>query len=211
MSFGAAEKLIEIHASMPRMRGQRITRAIARMLVGLLPWRLTGDFPDIPKLVLIAAPHSSNWDGVVGISSALAMGLRATWMGKDTLFRFGLGGLMRSFGGIPTDRRNPRGAVGQMAELFKTRERLWLCLAPEGTRKPVQKWRTGFWHIAMEAGVPILQVGIDYAGKRFVVGPLYHPTGDKDRDMAALYDFFRQFTGKNGKPGVPGPMNQSSE
>lgn len=209
MSLGLKGKLIEVRPAMPRVRGQGMIRSLARLVIAALPWRLEGEFPDIPKLVLIAAPHSSNWDGVFGIAVAAAMGLRATWMGKHTLFRFGLTGIMRGLGGIPTDRSNPRGAVGQMAELFKTRERLWLCLAPEGTRKPVQKWRTGFWHIAMEAGVPILLLGIDYANRKFVIGPLFHPTGDKEQDLQSLYAWFSQYTGKNGKPGVPPGLMQS--
>lgn len=196
-------KLISIGAAAPRIQGQGLIRALGHSVLALSPWRVVGQFPEVPKLVAIAAPHSSNWDGIIGISAAYAMGVRATWMGKDSLFKHGLAGLMRGLGGIPTDRSNPRGAVGQMVELFRTRERLWLFLAPEGTRKPVPKWRTGFWHIAQEAGVPILLVGIDYASKRFVVGPLFHPTGDKEADLRALYEHYRQYTGKGGKSAIP--------
>jgi 1-acyl-sn-glycerol-3-phosphate acyltransferase len=203
MSFGLRERLLDVPPQLPRIRGQGFIRWFGATVVRLSPWRVDGEFPDLPKLVAIAAPHSSNWDAIIGISAAYAMGVRATWMGKNSLFRFGLERPLRGLGGIPTDRSNPRGAVGQMAELFKRPEPLWLFLAPEGTRKKVPKWRTGFWHIASEAGVPILLVAIDYPARRFVVGPLFYPTGDKERDLQALYDYYRQFQGKHGKSGLP--------
>lgn len=203
MSFGLMDKLLELSPAAPRISGQRLPRALGRLLVACSSWRVVGEFPNIPRLVAIAAPHSSNWDGIFGISAAYAMGVRATWMGKNTLFRFGLRPLMRGLGGIETDRSNPRGAVGQMVELFRTTEKLWLFLAPEGTRKPVPKWRTGFWHIAQEAGVPILLVHVDFPNRCIAVGGLFHPTGDKERDLQALYDYYRPFKGKGGKSGLP--------
>ena len=203
MSFGLRGKLLELNPFVPRIRGQGWARALGRALVACSSWRVVGEFPKIAKLVAIAAPHSSNWDGIYGIAAAYAMGVRATWMGKNSLFRFGLRPLMRGLGGIETDRSNPRGAVGQMVELFRSSEQLWLFLAPEGTRKPVPKWRTGFWHIAHEAGVPILLVHVDFARRCIAVGPLFHPTGDKERDLQSLYDYYRPFKGKGGKSGLP--------
>lgn len=204
MSFGLLEKLIAVPPMAPRIAGQGFIRWIGSSVIRHSSWRLAGEFPQVAKLVAIAAPHSSNWDGIIGISFAYALGVRATWMGKDSLFKFGLDRLMRGLGGIPTDRSNPRGAVGQMAEMLRTSaDPMWLFLAPEGTRKIVPKWRTGFWHIASEAGVPILLVAIDYPARRFVVGPLFHPTGDKERDLQSLYDWYRPFQGKHGKSGLP--------
>lgn len=204
MSFGLAEKLIAVPPQMPRIRGQRFVRWVASLVIRCGRWRLVGEFPDLPRLVAIAAPHSSNWDGIVGISFAYAMGVRATWMGKDSLFRNGLDGLMRGLGGIPTDRSNPRGAVGQMAEMLRTTQApLWLFLAPEGTRKAVRKWRTGFWHIASEAQVPILLVAIDFPNRRFIVGPLFQTSADKAADLERLYDYYRQYQGKDGKSPLP--------
>jgi 1-acyl-sn-glycerol-3-phosphate acyltransferase len=203
MSFGLQAKLIAVPAQAPRIPGQGFVRWLGGSVIRHSSWRLVGEFPDLPKLVAIAAPHSSNWDGIIGIAFAYALGIRATWMGKNSLFRFGLNRPMRGLGGIPTDRSNPRGAVGQMAELLRGPEPRWLFLAPEGTRKKVPKWRTGFWHIASEAGVPILLVAIDYPRRTFVVGPLFHPTGDKERDLQALYDWYRPFQGKRGKSALP--------
>lgn len=204
MSDVLQDRLIAVPPRAPRIRGQRFVRWIASTVIRHSSWRLVGEFPDSPKLVAIAAPHSSNWDGIIGISFAYALGVRATWMGKNSLFRFGLDRLMRGLGGIPTDRSNPRGAVGQMAEMVRsTSDPMWLFLAPEGTRKVVPKWRTGFWHIASEAGVPILLAAIDYPARQFVIGPLFYPTGDKERDLAALYDWYRPYQGKDGKSALP--------
>ncbi len=204
MSATLRDKLIAVPPSAPVIRGQGFVRWLASTIIRCSLWRLVGEFPNQAKLVAIAAPHSSNWDGIIGISFAYALGVRATWMGKNSLFRPGLDRLMRGLGGIPTDRSNPRGAVGQMAEMVRTTgDPLWLFLAPEGTRKAVHKWRTGFWHIASEAGVPILLVAIDYPRRTFVVGPLFYPTGDKERDLQALYDWYRPFEGKHGKSGLP--------
>lgn len=198
-----ADKLIPVPEAAPKLRGLKFVRAVAKLILWLSPWRMTGEFPNIPRLVAIVAPHSSNWDGIIGISVALALGIRATWMGKDSLFRFGLAGLMRAIGGVATDRGNPHGAVGQMAGLLRRPDPMWLFLAPEGTRRVVRKWRTGFWHIAAEAGVPLLLIAIDYPARRIVIGPLFHPSGDKAVDLQRLYDHYRQYQGKGGKSPLP--------
>lgn len=197
------DKLIAVPPLAPTIRGQGFVRWIASTVIRNSSWRVVGEFPNLPNLVAIAAPHSSNWDGIIGISFAYALGIRATWMGKDSLFKFGLDRLMRGLGGIPTDRSSPRGAVGQMADLLRNPEPRWVFLAPEGTRKVVSKWRTGFWHIASEAGVPILRCAIDYPARKFVIGPLFYPTGDKEADLQALYDWYRPYQGKGGKSGLP--------
>ena len=201
MSFGLRQRLVPALA--PRFRGQGLIRWIGAAVVACSSWSVIGEFPNLSKLVVIAAPHSSNWDGIIGLSITHALGVRATWMGKNSLFRFGLDRLLRGLGGIATDRSNAHGAVGQMVEMFRQPQPLWLFLAPEGTRKGVPKWRTGFWHIASEAGVPILLVAIDFPARRFVIGPLFLPSGDKERDLQALYDYYRPFHGKYGKSGLP--------
>ncbi len=203
MSFTLRGKLARAPAQAPLIESQGFIRAIARTLVRSSNWRIVGEFPNVPKMVGIAAPHSSNWDGFFGISAAFAMGIRATWMGKSSLFKGGLGSLMRGFGGIATDRSNPNGAVGQMTDLMRASDRLWLFIAPEGTRKPVKKWRTGFWHIADQAQVPLLLIYIDFPQKCIRLGEVFHTTGDKERDLAELFERFRHVRGKNGKSALP--------
>ncbi len=196
-------KFLALQAAMPTIEGQLPMRWIGRAVTAFSVWRVVGEFPNLPRLVAIAAPHSSLWDGFFGISAAYTMGVRATWMGKDTLFKGPFGGLLSALGGIPTDRTNARGAVGQMSDLIRQRERLWLFLAPEGTRRPVDKWRTGFWHIAREAGVPILPCAFDWPERCVHVLPLFYPTDDCAADMRDLYRIYEPFLGKNGKRAVP--------
>jgi 1-acyl-sn-glycerol-3-phosphate acyltransferase len=189
----------------PRRPSRGLIRALAALIIAPSDWKVVGELPKVPKLVGIAAPHSSNWDGIFGIAAACWLGLGAQWMGKSQLFRCGLGPLMRALGGIAIDRGNPHGAVGQMAELFRQNEKMWLFIAPEGTRKPVKKWRTGFWHIAEAAKVPIFPVAIDFPSKSFHLGPLIHTTGDQEKDLQTIYAFYHPFRGKGGKRAVPDP------
>jgi 1-acyl-sn-glycerol-3-phosphate acyltransferase len=188
----------EVGPRVPR-RGNPVLRFIGRALLRLSGWRITGELPNVPKLIILAAPHSSVWDGVGGIGAAFALSIRAHWMGKHTLFRGWRGRLMRFAGGLPVDRRRAHGAVGDMARAFRERQALWLAIAPEGTRKPVPRWKTGFWHIARAAGVPVFQVAFHYPEKRIVVGPLYWVGEDLDDDLGRIQTFYRPWRGRGGK------------
>ncbi|MGN6788463.1 MAG: lysophospholipid acyltransferase family protein [Rhodanobacteraceae bacterium] len=175
----------------------RAWRKPFRAAVRLGGWRLEGEFPDVPKLVLIVAPHSSWWDGIWGLLFKVALGVDISFMAKRELFRWPLGGLLRRLGGLPIERGAAGDVVGQMVERFGTRERLWLGIEPEGTRKAVKKWKSGFWHIARQAGVPILPGYFDYPRKVIGLGPLFQPTGDREADLAALKAFYQPFRGKH--------------
>jgi 1-acyl-sn-glycerol-3-phosphate acyltransferase len=181
---------------MPQFPGSA-WRHVFRAWVKASGWRLEGELPDVAKLVLIVAPHSSWWDGVHGLLFKVALGADITFMAKRELFRWPLGGLLRRLGGVPIERRAAHDVVEQMVDRFRANERLWLGIEPEGTRKAVVKWRSGFWHIAREAGVPILPGYFDYPRKVIGLGPLFQPTGDKDADIAALREFYRPFRGKH--------------
>ena len=182
--------------AMPQFPG-RAWRKPFRAAVRLGGWRLEGELPDVGKAVLIVAPHSSWWDGIHGLLFKVAIGADISFMAKRELFRWPLGGLLRKLGGVPIERGAARDVVAQMVERFHTRERLWLGIEPEGTRKAVAKWKSGFWHIARQAGVPILPGYFDYPRKVIGLGPLFHPTADKDADLAALRAFYRPFRGKH--------------
>jgi 1-acyl-sn-glycerol-3-phosphate acyltransferase len=142
--------------------------------------------PDIAKAVVIVAPHTSNWDFIVGVTAKFALGLDISWLGKHTVFRRPTGGLMRWLGGIPVDRRQAQGVVRQCVEEFQRRSRLLLGLSPEGTRSQVQRWRTGFYHIALGAGVPIVLVSFDYARRVIGLGPVVEPSGRLDEDLERM-------------------------
>jgi 1-acyl-sn-glycerol-3-phosphate acyltransferase len=159
-------------------------------------WRLLGEFPDLSKLVLVAAPHSSWWDGVWGLLFKIAIGADISFMAKRELFVWPLGWALRRMGGIPIERTATHGVVEQMVERFRTSPRLWLGIAPEGTRKRVAQWKTGFWQIAHAAAVPILPVAFDYPSRSIVIGPVYQPTPDLPTDLAALRAFYVPYHGK---------------
>lgn len=172
-------------------------RKFFRVLVRASGWRLEGRLPDVPRAVLIAAPHSSWWDGVHGLLFKIALGVDIKFMAKREVFKGPLGWLLRKLGGIPIERHAAHGVVEQMRELFHTREKLWLGITPEGTRKHVAHWKSGFWHIARDAGVPIVPIYFDYPRKRIGVGPLFETTPDMDPDIAALRAFYAPFRGRH--------------
>lgn len=184
-------------ASAPRVPPNRFTRWLGRTVLRLGGWRLVGEFPDLPKMVIIAAPHSSNWDGIWGFAAKLALGLEIRVLGKAQLFRWPLGPLMRRLGVIPIDRSAPQGTVGQAAALIRASDRIWYALAPEGTRRRVERWKTGFWKIAHEAGVPILPAYFHYPERVIGLGPLFRTGDDMEADLAALREWYRPWQGRN--------------
>ncbi len=180
----------------PQLRRGRSQR-IAQWLLERAGWKLTGTFPDVPRLVLLGAPHSSWWDGVWGMLVVIAIGVDITILGKRELFFWPLSSLLRWIGVVPVDRTATNGIVGDMSERFARRDRLWLGIAPEGTRKRMPNWRTGFWHVARAADVPILPIGFHYPDKVIHVGAVFESSADVDADIARLRDFYAPFQGKH--------------
>ncbi|HZY33796.1 MAG TPA: lysophospholipid acyltransferase family protein [Rhodanobacter sp.] len=186
----------QLPPQMPQLRDgwqRRTCRAVLRMA----GWSLVGEFPDAPKLVLIAAPHSSWWDGMWGLLVKVAVGADVHFMGKQELFFWPLGSLLRRLGGMAIDRGAAKGVVEQMIDQFRQREKLWLGIAPEGTRKPVKRWKSGFWRIAHDAGVPIFTVAFHYPDKTIQLGPLFDTSADMDADITRLRAFYAPFKGKH--------------
>lgn len=175
--------------NVPR-RGGPMRAAIGRAILALTGWRIDPVMPDLPKFVVIAAPHSSNWDFIIGIGFLFALRLDARFIGKAELFRGPLGPLMRWLGGMPVDRNQPQGFVDQTIAMFDASEKLMVALAPEGTRKPVEKWKTGFYRIAVGARVPIVPGYFDNGRRAVGLGPPFHATGDAEADLAALRAFY---------------------
>ncbi len=138
------------------------------------------------KFVLIVAPHTSNWDFFVGVMAMFAAGFRVTFLGKHTLFRWPIGIVMRWLGGVPVNRSNASNVVEQVVDYFRARPAMVLALSPEGTRKKLPAWRTGFYNIAKGAGVPIMPVALDYPRRRIVLLPPMYPTDDRPADFARL-------------------------
>jgi 1-acyl-sn-glycerol-3-phosphate acyltransferase len=186
----------QLPAQMPKLR-DGWQRRVCRGVLRLCGWSLAGEFPDTSKLVLIAAPHSSWWDGVWGLLIKVAIGADVHFMAKQELFRGPLGGLLRRLGGMPIDRGAAKGVVEQMADQFRQRGAFWLGIAPEGTRKPVKRWKSGFWHIAHDAGVPIFPVAFHYPDKTIRLGPLFPTSADMEADLVRLHIFYAPFKGKH--------------
>ena len=164
-----------------------------------LGWRIEGEIPNLPRFVAIVAPHTSNWDFVVGAAAMFALDLDLSFLGKHTLFRGPLGPLMRAMGGIPVDRASSHGVVSSAIDAFRTREQLVLAIAPEGTRKAVERLKSGFLHIARGAGVPILLATIDGASRAIRLGPLVEATADPRRDLERIERHYRGVRGWRAK------------
>jgi len=172
-------------------------RALGRLALRVSGWRLVGEMPPIPKFVVAVAPPTSNWDFFVGLAAKLALALDAHWFGKDTLFRGPMGAFMRAIGGRPVRRDAAEGMVEAMAETIRSEPQFVLVITPEGTRKAVIQWRTGFYHIAEAADIPIVPVWFDWSRKEVGIGEPMRASGDLAADVAALQSRFRPEMAKN--------------
>jgi 1-acyl-sn-glycerol-3-phosphate acyltransferase len=167
-----------------------LLRAFGRVAMRAGGWRLEGAIPNLPKLMFVVAPHTSNWDFVIAILAVFAMGLRPTFLGKHTLFRWPLGLLMRWLGGVPVFRHAPRNVVDQTVDHINRVDKVALGLSPEGTRKKLAAWRTGFHYVARGAGIPIVPVALDYSTRTVRFFPIYQPADTVEADVAALGPLF---------------------
>jgi 1-acyl-sn-glycerol-3-phosphate acyltransferase len=166
-------------------------------MLRLLGWRVYGKKPVQKKCMLIVAPHTSNWDFPIGLMVCFALDLRVYWMGKDALFPWPVGWLMRWLGGIPVDRSKSGNLVQGTIDTFNRNQRLMVVIPPEGTRSKVARWKTGFYYIAQGAKVPIGLGFIDFKRKLAGIDQIFQPTGDIESDMVEIQQFYKGITGKN--------------
>lgn len=190
-----------------------LRQKLGRGLLRLVGWSVEERLPPVPRYVCIGAPHTTNWDLAVGLAAMLALGFPPRWVGKHTLFRGPMGPLMRALGGVPVDRRVSTDFVSQIVERFRQaaerNEHFVLVIAPEGTRSPTERWKTGFYHIARQAGVPIALGYADYPNRRTGVGGWIQPSGDVEADMERIRDFYAEKRGK--RPENQGPVRASAD
>lgn len=170
-------------------RGNAFSRWFGKTVLRLLGWRVGGSIPDVPKMVLIGAPHTTNFDAVVAFAILMGLGLRASTMVKDSAFRGFTGVLLRWLGATPINRNSPKGVIEQTVDAFAASPQFVLLLAPEGTRAAAAAWKRGFYHVAAGAQVPIVPAAIDYDGKRVTFGPAVTPGGDYDADLRRILEF----------------------
>jgi 1-acyl-sn-glycerol-3-phosphate acyltransferase len=181
---------MEISPGIPRW-GNSFTRWVGLTVLRLFGWKLDVVLPNRSKMVLIYAPHTSNWDFVFGLAAILALQVRVHWFGKHTIFRPPFRSLLIKLGGIPIDRSATGGVVHQTTQKFAEKQQLLIGLAPEGTRSLAPKWKSGFYKIAEAAQVPILISYLDYKKKVVSLGPLIEPSGNYAADLEKIQSFYR--------------------
>ena len=173
----------------------QLLKLIASALLRISGWRVVGALPSECKYVLIGAPHTSNWDFPLMLLAVLKVGMDVHWLGKSSLFPPLIGGVMRWFGGVAVDRSKNNNLVAQLVDLFRVRAELVVLIPPEGTRAKVERWKSGFYHVAAGAGVPILLGFVDASRKELGFGPLFYPSQDYEVDLPKIQEFYRDKRG----------------
>ncbi|MDB2480913.1 1-acyl-sn-glycerol-3-phosphate acyltransferase [Porticoccaceae bacterium] len=179
-----------------RTNRSAFTRWFGRTFYRAIGWNLEGNIADAERVMIVAAPHTSNWDFVFGISVILGINARVRWLGKHTVFKFGVTWFFRWLGGIPVNRAQPDSVMGYVDEAVAKDNGLILVVAPEGTRKKTEKWKSGFLRIAKKNNCVIQLGALDFPNKRIVLGPIFEPIGDNEADIAAIIEYYQQFSGK---------------
>ena len=173
---------------------------LGRSLLSFLGWKVLGEIGEEhtnKNLVVIVAPHTSNWDGILGVAAIAGLDARISFIGKDAAFKYGLGAFLKYMGGIPIDRSNPRGVINDAIEKIKKMNGTLLGMAPEGTRSKVEAWKTGFLRIAEGIDAKIIPASIDFATKEILLGKVFVPSGDNKKDINDLQDYYKVFTARH--------------
>ena len=177
--------------------GSEIVRWLSAAYLRAGGWKVRGDWPGVSKAVLVAAPHTSNWDGINMLATAGYYRVKLRWMGKKSLTQGPFGWLIKRAGCVPIDRSGANDVVRTMAEVFASERTMILAIPPEGTRSATREWKTGFYHIAREAGVPLILSVLDYGTKTARLAAVFHPSGDYDADLKVVQSYYAGATGKH--------------
>ena len=169
----------------------------AKYTLNLFGWNLVAELPPVQKYIMVGAHHTSNWDLPLVLLMMAALGLRLRWIGKDALFKGPQGWVMRWLGGIPVERGAKKNFVAQMIDRYNEQKKMVITISPEGTRRGIDHWKTGFYHIAQGAQIPVAMGFLDYSQKSLGIGGYFYPTGDIDADLSVLQNFYGDKIGKN--------------
>jgi len=173
-----------------------VSRFFGRLMLKIVGMKLGGTIPDVPKAILLGAPHTSNWDLLLAMGMKYALGLNYNWMMKKEAFVFPFGGMFKRMGGIPIDRKAAKGVVGEMQDWFNANEKAWIGITPEGTRAKVDQYKKGYLRIAYACDIPVFIVGVDSESRTLVFDQFMELTGDFDADNKRIRDFVRsKYTG----------------
>ena len=178
----------------------KFIRWLGRSLLYVLGWKVLGSIGEEhaeKNLVVIVAPHTSNWDGILGVAAIAGLDARISFLGKDTAFKYGLGAFLKYMGGIPIDRSNPGGVINDAIEKIRRINGTLLGMSPEGTRSKVDAWKTGFLRIAKGIDANIIPASLDFAKKEVLLGKTFTPTGDNKKDIRDLQEYYKVFTAKH--------------
>jgi len=184
-----------------------MSRFLYQFFFRLAGWKISGSMPVEKKYIIIVAPHTSNWDFMIGLCARSILRFDAKYLGKKELFRFPFGALFRWLGGVPVDRSKNVNMVDAVADLFNQHEKFIIAIAPEGTRKYVAQWKTGFYFIALKAKIPVVMASFDYPRKTIFISSAFYPTGDLNADMKTIFNFYRDKQGKFPKALPENPIN----
>tara|TARA_Y100000591_G_C21809461_1_gene687011 strand:+ start:94 stop:675 length:582 start_codon:yes stop_codon:yes gene_type:complete len=173
-----------------------LVRWLGKLLLKISGWKTTGELPEDQRVVLIAGPHTSNWDFVLAMSLIMSLDVRIHWIGKHSIFKRGFHRLLKKMGGIPVNRVKPEALKREINEVTRKYKGFIIAISPEGTRKKVERLKSGFLRIANETNSKILMVGVDFSKKTIEFGDFFSPSGDKEKDLQFIKDYFGKFTGK---------------
>ena len=196
-----SKKIVRISESQipERLRGKRslLLRKIARFGINISGWTIKGRVPDEERIVIIAAPHTSNWDFVLAMLAIFGLNIKLRWLGKHSIFKPGFKNFFKWLGGIPVYRDNPSNLIDNVVKIVKREKSIVIAMTPEGTRKKVKRWKTGFLRIAKQTHSKILLISIDAPTKSIEIGKIFNPTGNSEDDLAFIQKYYSSFRGIN--------------
>jgi|TARA_B100000795_G_scaffold57875_1_gene38362 1-acyl-sn-glycerol-3-phosphate acyltransferase len=195
LSYRKSKSLVNIPERFLAQRN-RLLSYVGTCLLSVTGWKVTGQIPDMKKLLVILAPHTSNWDFVYGMAMVLSLKIKIYWLGKHSIFKKGVTRLLKSLGGIPVNRNDSKNIINDVLDIANREGGILIGLSPEGTRKKAEKWKSGFLRMAQSMECPILLVAIDYPSKEISFRELFYPTGDNQRDIEYLKKYYKDFMGK---------------